>query len=60
MTCTSSVRTDWLVSRNALASATNLEHTQAVDGDLVKVLTWYDNEWGYTNQMLREALKLLG
>jgi len=31
-----------------------------VDGDLVKVLTWYDNEWGYTNQMVREALKLVG
>jgi glyceraldehyde 3-phosphate dehydrogenase len=29
-----------------------------VDGDLVKVMSWYDNEWGYANQMLREALAL--
>jgi glyceraldehyde 3-phosphate dehydrogenase len=30
-----------------------------VDGDLVKLLTWYDNEWGYTNQMVREAVSLV-
>ena len=45
---------------DARASIVDLELTQVVDGDLVKVLTWYDNEWGYTNQMVREALKLLG
>jgi len=21
-------------------------------------MSWYDNEWGYTNQMIREALRL--
>jgi len=30
-----------------------------VDGDLVKIMTWYDNEWGYTNQMVREALAMV-
>ncbi len=44
---------------DARASIVDLELTQVVDGDLVKVLTWYDNEWGYTNQMVREALTLL-
>jgi glyceraldehyde 3-phosphate dehydrogenase len=29
-----------------------------VDGDLVKVMSWYDNEWGYTNQMIREAVDI--
>jgi glyceraldehyde 3-phosphate dehydrogenase len=29
--------------------------TQVVDGDLVKVMTWYDNEWGYAAQLVREA-----
>jgi glyceraldehyde-3-phosphate dehydrogenase/erythrose-4-phosphate dehydrogenase len=24
------------------------------------VLSWYDNEWGYANQMLREARSLAG
>jgi glyceraldehyde 3-phosphate dehydrogenase len=29
--------------------------TQVVDGDLVKVMSWYDNEWGYASQMVRTA-----
>jgi glyceraldehyde-3-phosphate dehydrogenase/erythrose-4-phosphate dehydrogenase len=29
--------------------------TQVVDGTLVKVMAWYDNEWGFTHQMVREA-----
>jgi glyceraldehyde 3-phosphate dehydrogenase len=32
--------------------------TQVVDGDLVKVMSWYDNEWGYSSQMVREALRI--
>ncbi len=42
------------------ASILDLEMTQVVDGTLVKVMSWYDNEWGYTNQMIREARKVLG
>lgn len=42
------------------ASVVELSMTQVVDGDLVKVMTWYDNEWGYTNQMIREAIRLVG
>ncbi|MFA4845535.1 MAG: type I glyceraldehyde-3-phosphate dehydrogenase, partial [Patescibacteria group bacterium] len=30
----------------------DLEMTRVVDGDLVKVLAWYDNEWGYTQRLL--------
>ena len=41
------------------ASIVDLELTQVVDGDLVKIMTWYDNEWGYTNQMIRQALETL-
>ena len=40
------------------ASIIDVEMTQVVDGDLVKVMSWYDNEWGYTNQMIREAVSL--
>ena len=40
------------------ASIVDLGMTQVVDGDLVKVMTWYDNEWGYTNQMIRRAVEL--
>jgi glyceraldehyde 3-phosphate dehydrogenase len=37
------------------ASIVDLELTKVIDGDLVKVMSWYDNEWGYANQMIREA-----
>ena len=37
------------------ASIIDLTMTQVVDGDLVKVMSWYDNEWGYASQMVREA-----
>lgn len=29
--------------------------TMVVDGDLLKVMAFYDNEWGYANQMIREV-----
>ena len=29
----------------------DLSHTR-VQGDLVKVLAWYDNEWAFSNRML--------
>ncbi|MFH9229911.1 type I glyceraldehyde-3-phosphate dehydrogenase [Streptomyces lydicus] len=34
--------------------------TRVVDGTLVKVMSWYDNEWGFSHQMVREALTVLG
>jgi glyceraldehyde 3-phosphate dehydrogenase len=40
------------------ASVVDLEMTQVIDGDLVKVMSWYDNEWGYTSQMVREAVRI--
>jgi glyceraldehyde 3-phosphate dehydrogenase len=40
------------------ASIIDLGLTRVVDGDLVKVLSWYDNEWGFTSQMVREAVRI--
>jgi glyceraldehyde 3-phosphate dehydrogenase len=58
------VAEDPLVSSDIIkdprASVVELSMTQVVDGDLLKIMTWYDNEWGYTNQMVREAVRLLG
>lgn len=42
------------------AAIVDLELTRVVDATLVKVLAWYDNEWGFTHQMIREARRLLG
>lgn len=41
------------------ASIVDLSMTQVVEGDLIKVLSWYDNEWGYAAQMVREATRLV-
>ena len=43
---------------DAHASLVDLTMTQVVDGDLVKIMSWYDNEWGYANQMVRQALSV--
>jgi glyceraldehyde 3-phosphate dehydrogenase len=54
------VSNDPLVSSDIIgdprASIVDLDLTRVIDGDLVKVMSWYDNEWGYANQMIREAL----
>ena len=58
------VSRDPLVSSDVVgdprAAVLDLELTRVVDGDLVKVMSWYDNEWGYANQMLREAMSVTG
>ena len=46
------------IVKSSFASIVDLEMTRVVDGDLVKVLAWYDNEWGFTNQMIRQILEI--
>ncbi|MCU1328442.1 MAG: glyceraldehyde-3-phosphate dehydrogenase, type [Bryobacterales bacterium] len=48
------------IIQQAYASIVDLSMTQVVDKDLVKVMSWYDNEWGYANQMVRESLQFSG
>jgi glyceraldehyde 3-phosphate dehydrogenase len=58
------VAEDELVSSDLIkdprASVVQLDMTRVVAGNLVKVMSWYDNEWGFTNQMIRTALETLG
>lgn len=42
------------------AAVVQLDMTRVVGGNLVKIMCWYDNEWGFANQMVREALRLVG
>ena len=46
------------IVKSSFAAIVDLEMTKVVDGDLVKVLAWYDNEWGFTNQMIRQILDI--
>jgi glyceraldehyde 3-phosphate dehydrogenase len=38
-------------NHNANSSTFDLNQTQVIDGGLVRVLSWYDNEWGFSNRM---------
>ena len=46
------------IVKSAFATVVDLELTRVVDGDLVKVMAWYDNEWGFTNQMIRQIQEI--
>jgi len=36
----------------------DLSLTQVVDGDLVKVFAWYDNEYGYSNRLIEQVIQI--
>ncbi|MBN2701640.1 MAG: type I glyceraldehyde-3-phosphate dehydrogenase [Methylohalobius sp. ZOD2] len=42
-------------NHNAHSSIYEATLTKVIDGTLVKVLAWYDNEWGFSNRMLDSA-----
>lgn len=41
---------------NVHSAIVDLLLTNVIDGDLVKVGAWYDNEWGYSNRYVEQAL----
>ncbi len=53
------VTTDQIVSSDIIgdsyASIIDLTYTKVVGGNLVKVLSWYDNEWGYVATLVRHV-----
>jgi glyceraldehyde 3-phosphate dehydrogenase len=43
-------------NNNPLSSIYDATQTRVMEGTLVKVLSWYDNEWGFSNRMLDMTL----
>ena len=54
--------TDPIVSSDIIGSTyssiVDLSLTQVVGGNLVKVIAWYDNEFGYVNRLVEEAIMI--
>ena len=47
-------------NHNPHSSTFDLSQTQVIDGGLVRVLSWYDNEWGFSNRMSDTAAIVAG
>jgi glyceraldehyde 3-phosphate dehydrogenase len=46
-------------NHNPHSSIFEASQTKVIDGDMVKVLSWYDNEWGFSNRMLDTTAALV-
>ncbi len=45
-------------NHNANSSTFHMDQTKVMDGTLVRVLAWYDNEWGFSNRMSDTAVAM--
>jgi glyceraldehyde 3-phosphate dehydrogenase len=47
------------IERSPFSAIFDSELTSVIDGTLVKVVAWYDNEWGYSNRLVDLVQRLL-
>ena len=52
------VSTDYI--GNPHSSVVDAENTKVMGSHMLKILSWYDNEWGFSNRMIDLAKRLLG
>ena len=45
-------------NHNPHSSIFHLDQTKVMDGNMVRILTWYDNEWGFSNRMADTAVAM--
>lgn len=50
------VSSDYIGS--TFSAVVDLPFTKVIDGDLLKVLAWYDNEWGYAHRLVEMAAEV--
>lgn len=50
------VSTDF--NHNPLSSIVDLEQTQVIGDNFIRILSWYDNEWGFANRMCDTAIAI--
>lgn len=43
---------------NPASNIVDLALTNVIGGDMVKIIAWYDNEWGYSNRLIEQAVEL--
>ena len=46
-------------NHNPASSTYDASLTKVIDGTIVKVISWYDNEWGFSNRMLDTTVALM-
>jgi glyceraldehyde 3-phosphate dehydrogenase len=46
-------------NHNPASSIYEAPSTKVMNGNFVKVLSWYDNEWGFSNRMLDTSIALV-
>ena len=47
-------------NHNAHSSIFDLTQTQVIKGKFSRVLSWYDNEWGFSNRMCDTTIQIAG
>ncbi|WP_457648843.1 type I glyceraldehyde-3-phosphate dehydrogenase [Profundibacter sp.] len=45
-------------NHNPHSSIFHMDQTKVVSGNMVRILTWYDNEWGFSNRMSDTAIEM--
>jgi glyceraldehyde 3-phosphate dehydrogenase len=45
-------------NHNPASSTFHMDQTKVMDGNFVRVLSWYDNEWGFSNRMADTAVAM--
>jgi len=47
-------------NHNPHSSIFDVTQTQVIKGKFSRVLSWYDNEWGFSNRMCDTAIQISG